>query len=200
MKQIAQSSSKNQSNVTQEETLNLANGIVSGEIKLISLELSLTIDKTLDKPNIRTVFRGNEAIAFNVIETMVARFLESFGFSNKPSPNQIEMIAVDAFEKFSYESLEDIILFFKMARSGDFGTTKRGVDSNLIFGEWFTMYLERKSIRREENHTRDKNKRNQSTTTIEDVEKTYEKAHKIDVRKKTEIEIDELIKDFDRKC
>ncbi|MDB0600069.1 hypothetical protein PL373_02635 [Tenacibaculum maritimum] len=73
----------------------------------------------------------------------------SFAFATKLTDDQIDILTVDALDKFSHESLEDILLFFKMARSGKFGTTKRGVDSNLIFGEWFPMYLDLKSRERE---------------------------------------------------
>ena len=111
---------------------------------------------------------------------------------------EIEIITIDAFEKFSYESLEDIILFFKMARAGDFGTTKRGVDSNLIFGEWFPMYLEKKADLREQNHEKQKNERNKLDVTIEDVEHTYKKAHEKRKLETILTYIDKITKDFDR--
>jgi len=176
----------------------LAKGIISGDVSLAPIEMGLTISQTLNAPSIRTVFRGNEKIAFSTISVLVTRFIESFGFSTKMNPSQIETIAVDTFEKFSYESLEDIILFFKMARSGDFGTTKRGVDSNLIFGEWFTMYLERKSILREENHEKQKNDSSKTTTSYKDVEITYKKAHEKKFIERLEAHINAITKDFDR--
>jgi hypothetical protein len=186
----------------QVQTLNLAKSIISGETRIISIELGLKLAETINKPSVRTVFKNNEPIAFNFIETLVTRFLDSFGFSTKPDKNQIEMIAVDAFEKFAYESLEDIILFFKMARAGEFGTTKRGVDSNLIFGEWFPIYLEKKSILRQQNHDKQKNELNKSTTSYVDVAITYqEAAKKRQLEKETETLlswIDKITKDFDR--
>jgi len=182
----------------QQTTLVLAKGIISGDVSLAPIEMGLTIQKVLEKPTIRTVFRGNEKIAFSAISILVTRFLQSFGFSTKPDPSKIEMIAVDTFEKFSYESLEDIILFFKMARSGDFGATKRGVDSNLIFGEWFPMYLERKAILREENNEKQKNNLNDIGVSYEDVKITYKKAHEKKFIERLEAHINAITKDFDR--
>jgi len=90
-------------------------------------EMGLTIQSTFSKPNIRSVFKGETAqIGFSVVNVLVTRFINSFGFSTKLDPMQIEMITVDTLENFAYESIEDILLFFKMARSGKFGTTKRG--------------------------------------------------------------------------
>ena len=190
--------SKKQWSAIKTETLSLAEKITNFTVQLQIIEMRLTIDDTLEKPVLKNVFKNKEKLAFSTIEVLVKRFLDSFGFSKKADYNQIETISIDSFEKFSYESLEDIILFFKMARRGDFGTTNKGVDSNLIFGEWFTMYLERKSIRREENHEKRKNKANEISVSYEDVKITYKKAHE---KKKLEVVktyVDNITKNFDR--
>lgn len=125
----------------QQETLDLAKAIITKNINLGFYELQLSIDKTIDKPIIKSTFKNeNSQIGFTIVSLLVNRFIDSFGFSTKLNESQIELLTVDTLEKFSYDSLEDIVLFFKLARSGTFGTTKRGVDSNLIFGEWFPMY------------------------------------------------------------
>lgn len=183
------------------KTLNLAKDIIAGS-SVAQLELQLTISQADIKPKIREVFKGREQIAFSVIKVLVNRFISSFGFATKLTNDQVEIITVDAFEKFAYDSLEDVILFLKMARSGEFGTTKRGVDSNLIFGEWFPMYQERKSIAREQLREKEKSQLNTSTTSYADVAVTYQKAIK---KKQIEKEmqtllawIDKITKDFDR--
>lgn len=138
------------------------------------LENSLTIPQAIESPTLRTVFKGgNSQICFSVIEVLVIRFLESFGFSSKPTKNQIEFITSDALDKFSYESLYDVILFFSMARKGDFGTTSRGVDSNLIFGEWYPKYMEKKSIEREKIIEKEKSNKKKDFFSIEKVQETY---------------------------
>ena len=165
-----------QSNPKQLATLDLAKNIVAGSVSVSVLEIGLTVDKNLDKPVIRGLFKNeNGQIGFAVVKVLVNRFIDSFGFSTKLSENQLEVLTVDTLEKFSYDSLEDIILFFKLARSGNFGTTKRGVDSNLIFGEWFPMYMEMKAEAREREYIKNKKTITESTISIDDVKKSYEK-------------------------
>jgi hypothetical protein len=180
------------------ESVNLALGINSGAIKLAQIEMGLDIKNTLDKKNIRTVFKGQESVAFTAIETLVIRFMDSFGFSTKPTDNQIEMLAVDTFEKFAYESLTDVILFFKMARSGKFGETNRGVDSNLLYGKWFPMYLEQKAVLREQNYQKEKGETSRMQATDEDVKSTYDKIAKTKRKKQIEAYVDKITKDFDK--
>ena len=142
------------------------------------MEMSLKIEDTLDQPTTKKIFSGeNSQIGYGVINILVKRFIDSFGFSTKLSDTQIEVLTVDTIEKFKYESLDDVILFFKMGRQGLLGTTKRGVDSNLIFGEWFPMYLEKKSLKREERYLREKSILNENTRglTSEEVKKAYER-------------------------
>ena len=165
-----------QSNQTQLKTLDLAKNIVAGSISVSVLEIGLTVDKNLDKPVIRGLFKNeNGAIGFAVVKVLVNRFIDSFGFSTKLSETQLEVLTVDTLEKFSYDSLEDIILFFKLARSGSFGTTKRGVDSNLIFGEWFPIYMEMKAEAREKKHLNEKKQTDNNLITIQDVKNSYQK-------------------------
>ena len=115
--------------------------------------MQLTIQQTFDKALIKSVFKGEAGqIGFSVVNVLVTRFIDSFGFSTKLNPTQIETLTVDILENFQYETLEDIIIFLKMARTGKFGSTGRGVDSNLILGDWFPKYLDKKAEIREQNY------------------------------------------------
>lgn len=115
--------------------------------------MQLTIQQTFDKALIKSVFKGESGqIGFSVVNVLVTRFIDSFGFSTKLNPTQIETLTVDILENFQYETLEDIIIFLKMARTGKFGSTGRGVDSNLILGDWFPKYLDKKAEIREQNY------------------------------------------------
>lgn len=130
--------------------------------------------ETFENSSLRSTFKGDNAqIAFSVVKILVERFIDSFGFSTKMSGTQIETLTVDTLEKFSFETLHDIILFFKMARNGQFGSTNRGVDSNLIYGDWYPKYLEQKSIEREKILQKEKDIHNKSVLSIEDVKKAY---------------------------
>lgn len=176
LRKQTEKSLRTQSNPKQLATLDLAKNIVAGSVSVSVLEIGLTVDKNLDKPVIRGLFKNeNGQIGFAVVKVLVNRFIDSFGFSTKLSESQLEVLTVDTLEKFSYDSLEDIILFFKLARSGTFGTTKRGVDSNLIFGEWFPIYMEMKAEAREREYIKNKKTITESTLSIEEVKKSYEK-------------------------
>jgi hypothetical protein len=137
----------------QQKTLDLSKNIIAGTVSIAPVEMQLTIQQTFDKALIKSVFKGEAGqIGFSVVNVLVTRFIDSFGFSTKLNPTQIETLTVDILENFQYETLEDIIIFLKMARTGKFGSTGRGVDSNLILGDWFPKYLDKKAEIREQNY------------------------------------------------
>lgn len=186
-----------------EKALSLSKNIIEGKAELVGLEMSLTIQDTFSRPNIRSVFKDEvSSIGFSVVKVLVNRFIESFAFSNKLNETQIELLTVDTLENFAFESLEDIIIFFKMARSGKFGNTKRGVDSNLIYGEWYPMYLEQKALERENNYNKTKAINSRLQATDEDVKITYKKMHdRVKKREKEQKIIDyvnKITKNMDR--
>lgn len=161
--------------------------------------MTLTIQNTLEQPNIRSVFKQeNASIGFSVVKTLVIRFMDSFGFATKTTDSQIEIITVDTLENFAYDSLEDIILFFKMCRQGKFGSTKKGVDSNLIFGEWLPMYFDLKAEARENTHQKSKQESNKNVLSDEDIRKAYRIANPQKKHEEEKAYIDGLTKDFSR--
>lgn len=138
--------------------------------------MGLTMKDTFQGITIRSAFREEAGqIGYSVINLLVRRFVDSFGFATKMNETQIEVLSVDTMEKFSYETLEDVILFFKMARTGQFGTTMRGVDSNLIFGDWYIKYLEIKADYREKDYEKTKAEQKTELVSLEDVRKSYHK-------------------------
>jgi len=162
--------------------------------------MSLTINETFDKAIVKSVFKGEAGqIGFSVVNVLVTRFIDSFGFSTKLNPVQIETLTIDILESFQYESLEDIIIFLKMARTGKFGSTGRGVDSNLILGDWFPKYLDQKAKIREEIYQKEKT---QSLNSGNAVQEYYAKmrAKKAQEEKeaKMKLEIDEMVESMDR--
>jgi hypothetical protein len=183
----------------QQETLSLSKSIISGNAGLAQIEMSLTINETFSKPNLRSIFVGDfSSVGFSVVKVLVTRFIESFAFTTKLNDDQIESLTVDTLENFAYESLQDVILFFKMCRSGKFGVAKKSVDSNLIFGEWYPKYLDKKAELREQNYNTQKNERNSTPITMEDVKKSYAKTDKKNFKKRVENYIDRITKNMDR--
>lgn len=183
-----------------ERTLGLSKSIIQQESGvLVRQEMNLTIQDTFSEPNIRSVFKGDHGgVGFSVVNILVTRFIDSFAFSNKMSPDQIEMLTVDTLENFSYESLQDIILFFKMARSGKFGNTHRSPDNNLIYGEWFPKYLDQKSVIREQNYDKKKGEQKSKPVSIEDVKQTYAKIEERNLHQQRLEYIEKITKDMDR--
>lgn len=180
-------------------SLQTANNIISDSSTMMKLERKLTINDTFGKPLMRSIFKGKTGqVGFSVVQTIVKRFILSFGFSTPPTPIVIEMITIDTLENFGYETLEDVVIFFKMARSGKFGSAKKGIDSNLLFGEWFPKYLELKADKREQIYEEEKNKRNSKNITSEDVKKTYEVHLNRNRHSKAKTFIDNMTSQFNR--
>lgn len=184
-----------------ERVLDLSKQIISSQANLPMLEMELSLKSTLEQPVIKSVFKGEHGtIGYSVVNVLVTRFLDSFGFSTKPSQIMIEGITVDTLEKFEYESLDDIILFFKMARQGAFGSTSKGVDSNLIFGQWFPMYLDRKADLRDLEYQKNKSEMNSVIVpmSIEDYNKMLDKRNPKKKIEEAQKKVDEFTKNFDK--
>ncbi|MBT12095.1 MAG: hypothetical protein CMI02_08675 [Oceanospirillaceae bacterium] len=160
------------------------------------IEMNLTLSEADNKAKMRSVFKGETAqIGFSVVKVLVNRFLESFAFSTKLNDSQVEILTVDTLENFAYESLEDIILFFKMARSGKFGSAKKGIDSNLIFGEWFPQFMEKKAVLREQNQPKPELRQ---SATDEDILSYRKKLLQKKYKEKVQEHVDYITKNMDR--
>ena len=191
-----------QCNQKLQKTLDLSKNIISGKAQLPFIEMGLTMKDTFQGITIRSAFREEAGqIGYSVINLLVRRFVDSFGFATKMNETQIEVLSVDTMEKFSYETLEDVILFFKMARTGQFGTTMRGVDSNLIFGDWYIKYLEIKAEHREKDYEKTKIEQKTELVSLEDVRKSYHKQKNTGKKfiEKVIERINEITQDFTRK-
>lgn len=189
--------------MNRQEILNLARDIYQNKASLIPLENTYSISKGLDKPVVRSVFKSENEIqiAFGVVGVIVQRFFDSLGFSTKVSPVQVEIITADALENFQYETLDDIILFFKYCRQGKFGSTHRGVDSNLLFGEWLPKYMELKADEREKQKQKEKSdfiKSDEESVVNKFYKKKYEEKKKKLIQDSIEKEIDNLVKNMDK--
>ncbi len=107
---------------------------------------------------------SNEIERKNVVKAisfLVLRLSENFNVGKKFTSEQASLMAMDLFEIFSYESLEDVVLMFKYARQGRIGDGKDfKLDSQTVFHKWVPEYLELKAIEREQQHTRQKGEKN----------------------------------------
>lgn len=114
---------------------------------LINLERSLTVQKCLTAPLLVNQ-KAQELDIIKSIFLIVKRFNDLVNVGKKMNEDQLIALSSDLFERFSSESLEDILLFFKMARSGSFGDIYR-LDS-LIVLSWMDKYFDIKIQARED--------------------------------------------------
>ncbi|MCD8412755.1 hypothetical protein [Tenacibaculum finnmarkense] len=136
--------------VKPQEVLSLAKKMVADSGYLLNVERGLTIKQTLKYPILKEVFRGdNGVLAYTFMSVLVTRFLEGFTFTTKLPNSQIEILISDSLERFQNETLIDVVIFFKKARKGEYGVAKKGIDANIIFGDWLPQYFEEKAIVRE---------------------------------------------------
>jgi len=195
-----QKSSQELQILKRQEILLKAEDLLKGNLNLNFIETRLKIENVFEQPLMRSVFKtDSEAlVSFGVVSLVVNRFLESFGFSNKPSQTIIDTMVVDAISKFDYETLDDLIIFFKMCRQGDFGTTGRGLDSNLVFGEWLPKYLEIKADKRERYVDVKKPTEDENNAVSQYYAKIRKEKEWKEKRQRIELEIDGMVKNMTR--
>lgn len=132
----------------------------NNDTDLLVLESELTIAKAMDSMHINklieVVDKGNiiKAIAF-----LTLRLSEQFNVGQKFSPTQASILAMDLTEIFSHETLEDVVLMYKMARQGKIGQgADYKLDGQTVLKKWVPEYLELKAIEREEQYQAEGNK------------------------------------------
>lgn len=173
----------------QHKTLSLARDVIAKPENIGMHENSITITSAFNSNSLSRDFKGNEPMAFAVVKLLTERFLKSFGFSKTHESVTVDIIATDILNEMKHESLEDIILFLRMARTGSLGVTNRGLDSNIIIGEWLPKYMELKAEERELQWQKEKDSHKKFGEV--DVMATYSEAAQ---RKKAELEIEAVKK------
>lgn len=101
--------------------------------------------------------KANEKNICKAIYVIIERFNDLVNVGKPLNQNQMIQLSLDLFERFGGESLEDIALFFKMARNGDFGAIQR-LDSVTIM-LWVPKYFDLKIEAREQEIQNEKNVR-----------------------------------------
>ena len=111
---------------------------------LVKLEQNLTIERSLSDGKLM-IYEGKKLDLIREIIRVVEFFLKVTG--KEMEDFQVQILAGDLYEKFKYDTLEDVILMFKMARQGDFGKVYK-LD-NFEVMDWANRYLTKKSEERE---------------------------------------------------
>ena len=121
---------------------------------LLEFESGLSVAKAMDGISLQKLSREIEKKnVVKAISYLVLRLSENFNVGKKFSSEQASILAMDLFEVFGYETLEDVVLMFRYARQGKIGDGKDfKLDSQTVFHKWVPEYLELKAIERENQH------------------------------------------------
>lgn len=145
-------------------------------MQLVSIERKLSVQESIETGIVlMNIARDNES-KFNTID-QICRLIEYFqdlvNINKKMEDFQIKVLAGDLFEAFIGDTIEDIILMFKMARKGDFGQIYR-IDGMVIMN-WVPQYLEYKAEEREKLYRKQEGQRKKEEQSTDVSDKTIEK-------------------------
>ena len=146
--------------------------------EIVKSEQSLTIADSLQSfPLIRS--QGTKAAVIPQIIRVIEFFIEVVGKSLESY--QIQVLAGDLYEKFKHDTLEDVIMMFRHARTGDFGKIYDCKPPEIL--SWCTPYLELKAEERERLLAKEKRERrnaeDQQEPISEEAKKRFEDLFKL---------------------
>ena len=96
------------------------------------------------------------------IQEIVLNSARTFKYSENMDFSQAAILASDLLNYFRNESLEDIVLLFRMIRQGELGSGKGRLDHDVIFNIFVPAYLEKKAEAREKQTRNEKSKFNKA--------------------------------------
>lgn len=108
-----------------------------------------------------------------------------FKFSENMTIDVATKLTTDLYDYFKHESLEDIALMLKMARTGQLGSGKGRLDSDTLFNVFIPKYLELKAEEREKEHRRNKSNFAQVKMSEESFEKFNAISEKLRINKES---------------
>ena len=111
---------------------------------IVKLEQNITVAESLKRSPL-IVSQGSKVVVVRQIIRVIEFFLEVTG--KELEGYQIQILAGDLYEKFKTDSLDDVILMFKMARQGEFGKVYKFDTFSIM--EWADKFLDYKSATRE---------------------------------------------------
>ena len=126
----------------------------NNELRLIGIESSLSVGAAMESVHIRNLDRyiGKPNIV-KAITYLTLRFAENFNMRGNFDAVQAAILANDLFDVFGYETLEDVVMMYKLARQGRIGDGKDfKLDGQTVMHKWVPTYLELKAIERENRH------------------------------------------------
>lgn len=130
--------------------------------EIVLLEDTLTITKCMDLPSVYEVAKSLPAkVILKSIREIVLNTAKTFKFSENMDLSQATILASDLLRYFKNESIEDIVLMFKMIRRGELGSGKGRLDHDIIFNVFVPAYFDKKAEIRERQIRNEQSKYNQ---------------------------------------
>ncbi|MDV3666339.1 hypothetical protein CMU51_20015 [Elizabethkingia anophelis] len=119
--------------------------VENNSIELASIERKLTIKEVFQTgSSIAQLIKADENTLIKTVYAILYRFNNLINVSKKLNDDQMIALSADLIEAFKYgDTLEDIVLLFKMARNGSFGDFYR-LDHVVIMG-WIPKYMDEKA-------------------------------------------------------
>lgn len=144
---------------------------------IVAIEQSLTVaDSVLNSPLLMS--EGKKPAAIKQIIKIIEFFLTVVG--KQMEKFQIQVLAGDLYDAFRTDTIDDIILMFKMARKGDFGKIFK-LDHFTIM-EWVPQYMNVKSEEREKLIQKKKEQRKKSKEDVPMSEEARQKFEELEKR------------------
>ncbi|HFK5562080.1 TPA: hypothetical protein ACGZ9C_001727 [Elizabethkingia anophelis] len=124
--------------------------VENNSIELASIERKLTIKEVFQTgSSIAQLIKADENTLTKTVYAILYRFNNLINVNKKLNDDQIIALSADLIEAFKYgDTLEDIVLLFKMARNGSFGDFYR-LD-HVVIMSWVPKYMDEKAEIREQ--------------------------------------------------
>ena len=135
--------------------------LAENDIEITMFEKNLTVADAMNKGvMIRSFLKtAGEKNIVKCLSYLIMRASAFFNVGSNFSVSQANVMAMDLLEVFEYETMEDVMMMFKLGRQGKIGGKIFRLDSNVVFNEWVPDYLELKAIEREKGYQKEKNER-----------------------------------------
>mgnify|MGYP000073656786 CR=1 FL=1 len=113
-------------------------------VEFVSQERKLTLINAICGTPLRTLEKANQIETASKLIFLIKRLNNLLNVGQKLNDLQIATLASDLLDFCQNETLEDMVILFKMARKGELGTKIYRLDSMVILQEWMPVYLDLK--------------------------------------------------------
>jgi hypothetical protein len=110
------------------------------KINLIKFSSELTVTKAIEGDQLSTLRKVNENEIFKAIAIMLKELEMSLNLTTKLSEYQVIEIPILVCQKYFYLKLDELILIFRKAKTGDYGKVFNRLDIQIIC-EWIEAYI-----------------------------------------------------------